>query len=217
MKQKISGLRGTKHIWGRDARPKIGSLNKPMHANSWLTPSQVLFLTWLPELKTYSCLISQSCVTWLILIQWAGEGMCRMEDSKKNQDNLDVSHHHHPYHPHHRFTVYAHAIHTWLYHLIDQNYTNIPASIILSSFSNYQILGQLMEQPLQGPRATSYLHGTCPARRRSFLTWLSLSSAGPLWLPRWELGTASFTTHSENLPVRGARRMVFRCCITPNK
>lgn len=83
MKQKISGLRGTKHIWGRVARPKIGGLNKPMHAKSWLTPPQVLFLTWLPELKTYSCLISQSCVTWLILIQWAGEGMCRMGDSKK--------------------------------------------------------------------------------------------------------------------------------------
>lgn len=161
MKQ-ISGLRGTKHIWGRDAIPKIGGLNTPMHAKSWPTTPRVLFLTWLPELKTYSGLISQSCVTWLILIQWAGEGMCRMGDSKKkNQDNLDVCHHHHPYHPHHTFAVYAHAIQIWLYHLTDQNYTNIPASI-LSSFSNHQILGQLMEQPLQGPRASSHLHGTCP-------------------------------------------------------
>lgn len=84
---------------------------------------------------------------------------------QKNQDNLEVCRHHHPYHPHHTFTVYAHVVRTWLYHLIDQNYTNIPASIILSSFSNHQILGQLTEQPLQGPQASSHLLGTCPGSR----------------------------------------------------
>lgn len=40
IKQKISGFRGTKHIWERDVMPKIGGLNKPMHGKCCFTHSE---------------------------------------------------------------------------------------------------------------------------------------------------------------------------------
>lgn len=136
---------------------------------------------------------------------------------QENQDDLEVCHHHHPYHPHHTFSVYAHAIQTWLYRLTDQNDTNIPASIILSRFSNYQILGQLMEQPLQGPKASSHFLRTCPGSQGISSGLAKPHSAMPLRLPV-ELGTTSLLRYSQwGSPGQGARRVVFRCGFTPNK
>lgn len=79
-----------------------------------------------------------------------------------------------------------------------------------------RILGQLMEQPLQGPGLPATSTVLLPSFRiqipgRSFLNWLSLNStptawfAGrgsiwPLWLPWWKLGTTSLTTHNDNFP-----------------
>ena len=83
-----------------------------------------------------------------------------------------------------------------------------------------RILGQLTEQPLPGPGLPATSTALLPLfrnqiPRRSFLIWLSLSSmptawfAGrgsiwPLWLPRWKLGTTSWTTHSQwQFPIQG--------------
>lgn len=112
-----------------------------------------------------SCLISQNCITCLILIRWSLENM-QDQGLFKNQDNLEAYNHHYHSHPYHH--TYAHTIQTWLYYLMDQNYTNIPAVIILSSFSNWQNPRSVHGTATAVTKGSSHLHTTASL----FGTWI---------------------------------------------